>query len=195
MIEESQERPVAELLNAAEAILIVAEGAVSESELAAALQITEEAACDLIKQLQMRYQDHGFELRRVAGGVRFYSRDKYDADVTRFLQGQRSTKLSQAALETLAVIAYRQPVTRAAVSAIRGVSVDGVCRTLEAHGLIERDGQNESGATLWVTTPEFLGAFGLLTLEELPPLAPHLPDMEQLDDVIERLEARSDGSA
>jgi segregation and condensation protein B len=118
----------------------------------------------------------------VAGGVRIYTRPDHAGVVEQFLhEGQRS-RLTQAALETLAVIAYRQPVTRSRVSAIRGVNVDGVVRTLLARGLIVEVGTDpETGGGLFRTTDLFLEKMGLQSLDELPSLAPLLPDIEGLD--------------
>ena len=119
----------------------------------------------------------GFDLRRAAGGWRLYTRGDYSSYVERFVLDGQSVRLTQAALETLAVIAYRQPVTRSRMSAIRGVNCDGVVRTLTTRGLVEECGtQPESGAFLYRTTPLFLEKLGLDSLDELPPLAPFLPD-------------------
>lgn len=177
----------AALASALEAILFVVEAPVSVSTLAVAVaQPTDvvEAALDV---LRTGYDERGagIELRDVAGGVRIYTRAEHAAVVEQFLlEGQRS-KLSQAALETLAVIAYRQPVTRARVSAIRGVNVDGVVRTLLARGLIVEVGTDpDTGGGLFRTTDLFLEKMGLNSLDELPSLAPLLPDIEGLDAIV-----------
>jgi segregation and condensation protein B len=122
-------------------------------------------------------------LRRVGEGWRLYTRDEHAAAVERWLgEGQRS-RLSQAALETLAVIAYRQPVTRARISAIRGVGVDGVMRTLLARGLVHEVGSDpDTGGGLYGTTPLFLERLGLTGLDELPALAPLLPEPSSVLD-------------
>jgi segregation and condensation protein B len=126
-------------------------------------------------------QGRGFELRQVAGGWRLYTRADCAAFVERFVLDGQQARLTQAALETLAVIAYRQPVTRQRVSAVRGVNVDGVVRTLLARGLITEAGADEdTGATRYRTTSFFLERLGLDSLEQLPSLAPLLPE---LDDV------------
>ena len=125
----------------------------------------------------------GFTLRNVAGGWRMYSRAEYAPVVERFVLDGQQARLTQASLETLAVIAYRQPVSRARVSAVRGVNVDGVVRTLMSRGLIEE--VEESGAILYRTTPFFLQRMGLSSLDELPPLAPFLPDVDVIDELIE----------
>jgi segregation and condensation protein B len=128
-------------------------------------------------------QGRGFELRLVAGGWRLYTREDCSPYVERFLLDGQQARLTQAALETLAVIAYRQPVTRARVSAVRGVNVDGVVRTLQARGLIIDAGQDtDSAGTLYRTTPLFLERLGLQSLDDLPALAPLLPELDELDD-------------
>nr|WP_285724009.1 SMC-Scp complex subunit ScpB [Psychromicrobium sp. YIM S02556] len=124
----------------------------------------------------------GFELRRVGEGWRFYSRSAFAPWVGRFVLDGQTARLTQAALETLAVIAYRQPVSRARISGIRGVNVDSVVRTLNQRGLITELGTDpESGAILYGTTPYFLERLGLTSVEELPKIAPLLPGVEDLD--------------
>lgn len=119
----------------------------------------------------------GFELREVAGGYRFYVRESLDPIVADFVQQQTPTKLSQAALETLAVIAYRQPISRGAIAAVRAVNVDSVVRTLVGRGLIVESGHDpETGATLYGTDDTLLGHLGIAHLDELPPIAPMLDD-------------------
>jgi len=128
-------------------------------------------------------QGRGFELRSVAGGWRFYTREEYAGVVEAYLLEGQSARLTQAALETLAVVAYKQPVSRARVSAIRGVNVDGVMRTLLSRGLVEEAGHDgEHGATLYRTTGYFLERIGVTSIDELPELAPYLPDMDDLED-------------
>ncbi|WP_369256984.1 SMC-Scp complex subunit ScpB [Geodermatophilus amargosae] len=162
-----------------EALLFVADGPVDEVTLAAALRCpvarVRAALTDLAADHDARRS--GITLRRVGEGWRFYTREEFAPVVERHLaEGQRS-RLTQAALETLAVIAYRQPVTRARVSAIRGVGVDGVMRTLLTRGLVVEVGTDpDSGGGLYGTTPLFLERLGLTGLDELPPLAPLLPD-------------------
>lgn len=120
---------------------------------------------------------HGFELREIAGGYRFYVRESLDPLVADFVQQQTPSRLSQAALETLAVIAYRQPVSRGAIASIRAVNVDSVVRTLLARGLITEVGQDpETTATLYGTTEALLGHLGIGDISELPPIAPLLDD-------------------
>jgi segregation and condensation protein B len=172
------------LVPALEAILFVVESPVSVAALAVAVEAptpTVQRALDLLRE---GYDERsaGIELRDVAGGVRIYTRAEHAGGVEQFLlDGQRS-KLSQAALETLAVIAYRQPVTRARVSAIRGVNVDGVVRSLLARGLIVEVGADpETGGGMFRTTDIFLERMGLQSVDELPSLAPLLPEIEGLD--------------
>jgi segregation and condensation protein B len=122
-------------------------------------------------------QRRGFELRRAAGGWRFYTHPDQAAYVERFVLDGQSVRLTQAALETLAVIAYKQPVTRSRMSAIRGVNCDGVVRTLVTRGLAEECGtEPDTGAHLYRTTTLFLEKLGLDSVDQLPPLAPFLPD-------------------
>lgn len=169
---------------ALEAVLFVVDAPVAVSALAAAFQRPgpdlEAGLISLQESLDAR--GSGLELRRVASGVRLYTRPDYAPWVTSFLlEGQRS-RLSQAALETLAVIAYRQPVTRAKISAIRGVNVDSVVRTLTSRGLIaETETDPDTGGGLYCTTDLFLEKMGLRSLAELPSLAPMLPDVDTLD--------------
>jgi segregation and condensation protein B len=172
------------LAAALEAVLFVVDAPVAVSALAAAFQQPgpdlEAGLISLQESLDAR--GSGLELRRVASGVRLYTRSDYAPWVTSFLlEGQRS-RLSQAALETLAVIAYRQPVTRAKISAIRGVNVDSVVRTLTSRGLIaETETDPDTGGGLYCTTDLFLEKMGLRSLAELPSLAPMLPDVDTLD--------------
>ena len=127
-------------------------------------------------------QGRGFELRNVAGGWRYYTREDFAPVVERFVLEGQQARLTQAALETLAVVAYRQPVSRSRVSAIRGVNCDGVMRTLLQRGLVAEAGSEpETGAILYVTTHYFLERMGLRGLDELPELAPFLPEAEQVE--------------
>jgi segregation and condensation protein B len=168
-----------ELRGGLEALLFVAEGPVDEATLAAALRCPVARVRTALAELAADHDARrsGITLRRVGEGWRFYTREEFAPVVERHLSEGQRTKLTQAALETLAVIAYRQPVTRARVSAIRGVGVDGVMRTLLARGLVTEVGTDpDSGGGLYGTTPLFLERLGLTGLDELPPLAPLLPD-------------------
>ena len=174
------------LAGALEAILFVVESPVTVPALAVAVAQPVDAVQAALELLRTGYDERGagIEIRDVAGGVRIYTRAEHAGVVEQFLQEGQRSKLSQAALETLAVIAYRQPVTRARVSAIRGVNVDGVVRTLLARGLIVEVGTDpETGGGLFTTTELFLEKMGLDSLDELPSLAPLLPDIEGLDAI------------
>ena len=129
-------------------------------------------------------QERGFELRQVAGGWRYYTRAECSPLVERFVLDGQQARLTQASLETLAVIAYRQPVSRGRVAAVRGVNVDGVIRTLIARGLIEEAGHDD-GSILYRTTSHFLERLGIASLDDLPPLAEHLPDLADLEDILD----------
>ncbi|MDR0482723.1 MAG: SMC-Scp complex subunit ScpB [Cellulomonadaceae bacterium] len=174
---------------ALEAILVVAAEPVPTEHLATFVERPVAEVETLLTDLAAEYRGEsggrarGFELRCGARGWRLYSSNTYADIVAEFVRDGASAKLSQAALETLAVIAYRGPVTRGQVSAIRGVSVDGVVRTLTARNLIAATGEDPvTGATLFSTTSEFLDRLGIGSRDELPPLAPHLPGVEALAD-------------
>jgi segregation and condensation protein B len=174
----------AELASAVEAILFVVEAPVAVPSIAAALQQPVVAVESAVEALRRAYDERraGVEIRNVAGGVRIYTRPNVAAQVELFLQDGQRSRLTQAALETLAVIAYRQPVTRSRVSAIRGVNVDGVVRTLISRGLITEVGSDpETGGGLYRTTDLFLEKMGLDSLAELPSLAPLLPELDGID--------------
>jgi len=163
--------------------LLVADEPVPENMLAQVLEVAQQDVAQVLHELSARYTDEGrgFDLREVAGGWRYYTRAEYAPVVEKFVRDGQEVRLTQAALESLAVVAYRQPVSRAQVSAVRGVNCDGVMRTLTLRGLVEEAGINqETGATLFRTTAYFLERLGLPSLDELPELAPFLPD--QLDD-------------
>ena len=150
---------------------------------------TEEVLTNL-KELMREYEEEnrGFELRQISGGWRFYSHPDLAPMVEKFVLDGQQAKLTQAALETLAVVAYRQPISRARVSAIRGVNVEAVMKTLVTRGLVEEAGiENESGAILYKTTSFFLEKLGLNSVEDLPALAPFLPDVDGLEDVLSSL--------
>jgi segregation and condensation protein B len=171
---------------AIEAVLMVIEEPVSEIALAAALGIPQARVELLLDEIAVEYDrdGRGFELRHVAGGWRIYRRADYAPVVERFLLEGQTAKLTQAALETLAIVAYRQPVSRARVGAVRGVNVDAVMRTLVSRGLVEEAGNDpETGAVLYRTTNYFLHRIGLRSLDELPALAPFLPEVDALDEI------------
>jgi segregation and condensation protein B len=168
-----------------EALLMVADQPLDRVTLASAVGHPVAAVDEALVQLADEYdeQGRGFELRNVAGGWRYYTREELASVVEAFVLEGQQARLTQAALETLAVVAYKQPVSRARVSAIRGVNVDGVIRTLVSRGLVEEAGQDHTtGAHLYRTTGYFLERIGVTSLEELPELAPYLPDMDDLVD-------------
>nr|WP_239078871.1 SMC-Scp complex subunit ScpB [Cellulomonas marina] len=174
---------------ALEAVLVVADEPVPAVRLAAVLGLPVPQVRALLAELADEYagagggRPRGFELREVAGGWRIWSSAAHGDVVGRFVLDGQQARLTQAALETLAVVAYRQPVTRGQVSAVRGVSVDGVMRTLTARGLVAEVGQDATtGAVLYGTTGYFLERLGLGTLDDLPPLAPYLPEVGDLDE-------------
>ena len=169
-----------------EAILLVADEPVPAVVLAQVLERPTEEVSALLRDLSAGYEaeGRGFDLREIAGGWRFYTREECAPVVERFVSEGQEVRLTQAALETLSVVAYRQPVSRARVSAVRGVNCDGVMRTLTLRGLVEDAGTDpETGAILYRTTGYFLERLGLASLDELPDLAPFLPD--NMDDVDE----------
>jgi segregation and condensation protein B len=162
-----------------EAILLVVDEPVAEIVIAQVLERPREEIAVALHELAASYtaEGRGFDLREVAGGWRFYTREECAPVVERFVRDSQEVRLTQAALETLAVVAYRQPVSRARVSAVRGVNCDGVMRTLGLRGLVEEAGtEHETGAILYRTTGYFLERLGLAGLEDLPELAPFLPD-------------------
>ncbi len=164
---------------AIEAILLVADEPVTEVILAQVLEYPRHEVSDVLRELSASYdvEERGFDLREVAGGWRLYTRDEFAPLVERFVRDGQEVRLTQAALETLAVVAYRQPVSRARVSAVRGVNCDGVMRTLTLRGLVEESGTDtDSGAILYRTTGFFLERMGIASLDDLPDLAPFLPD-------------------
>lgn len=171
-----------------EAILMVVDEPVSELTLATVLEVTVDQINAALTRLTGSYEDRGFTLKAINGGWRFYSDPEFSAAVEKFVLDGQQNRLTQAALETLAVIAYRQPVSRARVSAIRGVNVEAVMKTLVTRGLVEEYGvENETGAILYKTTSYFLERLGLNKLEDLPALAPHLPDIDSLDEILDSL--------
>jgi len=186
--------PRAPLRPALEAVLMVADQSLDTVALATAVGHPVEAVVAELQLLAEEYdeQGRGFELRHVAGGWRYYTREEYAPVVEAFVLEGQQARLTQAALETLAVVAYKQPVSRARVSAIRGVNVDGVMRTLLTRGLVEEAGMDEStGAHLYRTTGYFLERIGVQSLDELPELAPYLPDLADMEDELEAVASQS----
>jgi segregation and condensation protein B len=180
--EETEEGPG--LRASLEAILLVADEPVPAVVLAQVLERPRNEVTAQLNELATEYknQGRGFDLREIAGGWRFYTREDCAPLVERFVSDGQEVRLTQAALETLAVVAYRQPVSRARVSAVRGVNCDSVMRTLVLRGLVEETGTDaETGAILYRTTGYFLERLGLASLEDLPDLAPFLP--EDIEDI------------
>jgi segregation and condensation protein B len=179
---------VSETERAIEAILMVADEPIPPDLLAQVLEIPTARVEEICQELATRYQvdDRGFMLARVAGGYRYQSHPDLAPYVERFVMEGQTARLSAAALETLAIVAYKQPVSRAQVSAIRGVNVDGVMRTLQQRGYIEEVGKDPGPgqATLYGTTALFLEKLGLDSLHQLPPLGAFVPGPE----VVEALE-------
>jgi len=174
------------LKTALEAILLVVDEPVAEVTLAQVLERPTHEVTAALRELAEEYTagGRGFDLRQIAGGWRYYTRATCAPLVERFVRDGQQTRLTQAALETLAVVAYRQPVSRARVAAVRGVNSDGVMRTLVARGLVEEAGTDPEGqAVLYRTSSYFLERLGLTDLSELPELAPFLPDdVENLEE-------------
>jgi segregation and condensation protein B len=176
----------ADLVSALEALLLVVDTPATEELLATALDQSVARVTDTLHRMSADFTDRGsgIDLRRVGDGWRFVTRDRHAPFVEKLLLDGQRAKLTRAALETLAVIAYRQPVTRGRVAAVRGVNVDGVIRTLVARGLIGETGtDSETGGILYRTTELFLERLGLSSLEDLPAIAPLLPEVDTIDDV------------
>ncbi|MFM8191811.1 MAG: SMC-Scp complex subunit ScpB [Candidatus Nanopelagicus sp.] len=179
-----------ELHRCLEAILMVVDEPVSEMVLAQIIEAPTEEISAALRTLADRYEQEqrGFELRQVSGGWRYYSHPEMAPLVEKFVLDGQQARLTQAALETLAVIAYRQPISRARVSAIRGVNVEAVMKTLVNRGLVEETGiEGESGAVLYKTTSFFLEKLGLNSIADLPALAPFLPNVDGLDEILSTL--------
>ncbi|GAA3046974.1 SMC-Scp complex subunit ScpB [Actinokineospora globicatena] len=176
----------ADLDAALEAVLLVVDSPAETELLATATDQPVRRVREALRRIAARYteQGSGIDLRRVGEGWRLFTRDRFAPVVEKLLLDGQRAKLTRAALETLAVIAYRQPVTRSRVAAVRGVNVDGVIRTLVVRGLIEETGTDpETGGILYRTTELFLERLGLSSLEDLPPIAPLLPEVDAIDDV------------
>lgn len=181
-----------ELDRVLEALLLVVDTPVSVETLASATQQPPDRIAEALQRIAAGFaeRESGIDLRETGGGWRMYTRAKFAPYVERLLLDGARSKLTRAALETLAVVAYRQPVTRARVSAVRGVNCDAVIRTLVARGLITEAGTDaDSGATTFSTTEMFLERLGLSSLGELPDIAPLLPDVDVIDDLSETLDS------
>jgi segregation and condensation protein B len=180
-----------ELTAVLEALLLVVDTPVSVATLATVTQQTTDRVRATLNQMATELTDRGsgIDLREAGGGWRMYTRASFAPYVEKLLLDGARSKLTRAALETLAVVAYRQPVTRARVSAVRGVNVDAVMRTLLARGLITEAGTDQdTGAVTFATTELFLERLGLSSLADLPDIAPLLPDIDMIDDITESLD-------
>jgi segregation and condensation protein B len=178
---------------AVEALLFVSDEPVSAARLAGVLEAAPGEVDSVLAELAQEYREteRGFQLREVAGGWRLYTHPAHHDVIERYVLSWDTRKLSQAALEALAVIAYHQPVTRSGVNAVRGVNSEGVISSLAEKGLIRESGRdkNQGNAILYTTTRTFLEKFGLKALDELPPLAEFAPDSDTERAIRDRLSA------
>ena len=181
-----------ELGSVLEALLLVVDTPVTVEALATATQQPVYRVAAKVQQIadELTERDSGIDLRKTSEGWRMYTRARFAPYVEKLLLDGARSKLTRAALETLAVVAYRQPVTRARVSAVRGVNVDAVMRTLLARGLITEAGvDDDTGAVTFATTELFLERLGLTSLADLPDIAPLLPDVDTIEDLTESLDS------
>lgn len=181
-----------ELLHVLEALLLVADSPVSAETLGSVTEQPVHRITEILHQMadDLAVGESGIDVREAGGGWRMYTRARFAPYVERLLMDGARSKLTRAALETLAVVAYRQPVTRARVTAVRGVNCDAVMRTLLARGLITEAGTDpDSAATTFATTELFLERLGLSSLADLPDIAPLLPDIDVIDDLSEKLDS------
>lgn len=178
-------------MSGAEALLFVSDEPVAAAKLAEILEVEPSQMEEALAMLAAEYRDEnrGIQLREVAGGWRFYTHPAFHEDIERYIMSWDTRRLSQAALETLAIIAYQQPVTRAGINAIRGVNSEGVVSSLVEKGLVRERGRDASAnnAIVYGTTRTFLERFGLKSLKDLPPLEDFAPDEESRELIRERL--------
>lgn len=189
--ENSEELDDATLASALEAVLLIVDTPASDEQLASAVGASVARVRATLNEMAAALTERtsGIDLRYAGDGWRFYTRTAYAPYVERLLLDGARSKLTRAALETLAVIAYRQPLTRARVSAVRGVNVDGVMRTLLARGLISEAGTDpETNGTMYCTTELFLERLGLASLGDLPELAPLLPGVDLIDEISDSMD-------
>ncbi len=190
-----RDEELAELMSAAEALLFVSDEPVSAGKLATVMEVTPSLADEVLQALRDEYaeQNRGMQLREVAGGWRFYSHPAHHELIERYVLSWDTRKLSQAALEALAVIAYHQPVAKNGVNAVRGVNSDGVIASLVEKGLVREAGRDNSPGSpiLYATTAAFLEKFGLKSIKDLPPLEDFAPDEESRAFIRERLSGAS----
>ena len=190
-VDESGELDDATLASALEAVLLIVDTPASDEQLASAVGSSVARVRAALNRMaaELTERRSGIDLRYAGDGWRFYTRTAYAPYVERLLLDGARSKLTRAALETLAVIAYRQPLTRARVSAVRGVNVDGVMRTLLARGLISEAGTDpETNGTMYCTTELFLERLGLASLGDLPELAPLLPGVDLIDEISDSMD-------
>jgi segregation and condensation protein B len=191
-IAEATPMDAEELGNVLEALLLVVDTPVTAEALGSATGQPVYRVTARLQQMaeELAERDSGIDLRQNSEGWRMYTRARFAPYVEKLLLDGARSKLTRAALETLAVVAYRQPVTRARVSAVRGVNVDAVMRTLLARGLITEAGvDDDTGATTFATTELFLERLGLTSLADLPDIAPLLPDVDTIEDLSESLDS------
>lgn len=181
------------LMGMLESLLLVSADAVSARDLALAAGAEEQEVTEALEALSASYADanRGIQLREVAGGWRLFTHPAYHDQVEAFVLSWDKRRLSQAALETLAVIAYHQPVSREGVRSVRGVNSDGVIASLREKGLVREMGKDARSAALFGTTAKFLETFGLRTIKDLPPLEEFAPDEESRRFIRERLSQRN----
>jgi segregation and condensation protein B len=173
---------------AVEAVLLLADEPMDLLTLATLVRRPPDQVEAVVRGLSAQYTEdgRGFDLREVGAGWRFYTRADCSEVVSRYVVDGQQARLTQAALETLAIIAYRQPISRGRISAVRGVNVDGVVRTLITRGLVEEAGVEPGGhSTLLRTTAYFLERLGIASLSELPPLADHVPTYAEIGDLVD----------
>ncbi|QII01468.1 SMC-Scp complex subunit ScpB [Rhodococcoides fascians A21d2] len=190
-VDDSEELDDATLASALEAVLLIVDTPASDEQLASAVGASVARVRASLNEMAaaLTERSSGIDLRYAGDGWRFYTRTAYAPYVERLLLDGARSKLTRAALETLAVIAYRQPLTRARVSAVRGVNVDGVMRTLLARGLISEAGTDpETNGTMYCTTELFLERLGLASLGDLPELAPLLPSVDLIDEISDSMD-------
>lgn len=187
MFEEGDLRP------AVEAMLLVSTDPVGAAQVGAALGVSAAQAADALKALAEEYEraGRGFQLREVAGGWRLYTHPAYHDLIERYVQSWDTHRLTSAALETLAVIAYNQPATREGVRAVRGVNSDSAISSLVDKGLVREVGRREGGAIQYGTTAAFLEKFGLRSVRDLPPLEDFAPDEQTRQLIRERLSGQT----
>ena len=174
-----------------EALLFVSDQPLAASKISEVVSVDEAEVKEILEDLANEYRraDRGFQLREVAGGFRLYSHPAYAPYIEKLILSFDHRRLTQAALETLSIVAYKQPVTRADVAAIRGVNSDGVVNTLLNRGLVKEVGRQDipGQPILYGTTTKFLESFGLRSIEELPPLDEFMPDDEVKQQIEENL--------